>query len=78
LASVYVASEHRRAGIGTALVRRVIREAETLDIPALHLFTPDKESFYARLGWSVIERPEYRGYPQVVMALSIVNRPAKR
>ncbi len=69
LASVYVAPEHRRQGIGTALVRRVIREAKTLRIQALHLYTPDKEPFYLRLGWSVIERTEYRGYPQVVMAL---------
>jgi predicted N-acetyltransferase YhbS len=69
-----VAPEHRRQGIGTALVRRVVRETEALGVQALHLYTPDKESFYARLGWSVIERPEYRGYPQVVMALPITGR----
>jgi len=77
LASVYVAPEHRRQGIGTALVRRVIREAETLGVQALHLYTPDQEPFYARLGWSMIERSEYRGYSQVVMALPIAGQPRR-
>jgi N-acetylglutamate synthase-like GNAT family acetyltransferase len=71
LASVYVAAARRRQGIGSALVRRVVEEAAALNVKTLHLFTPDRESFYARLGWSVIERCTYRGYPQVVMALSL-------
>jgi predicted N-acetyltransferase YhbS len=75
LASVYVATEHRRQGIGTALVRRVVQEAEALGVQALHLYTPDKEPFYACLGWSVIERTTYQSYPQVVMTLPIAGRP---
>jgi N-acetylglutamate synthase-like GNAT family acetyltransferase len=71
LASVYVAAEHRRQGIGSALVRRVVEEAAALKVKRLYLFTPDRESFYARLGWSAIERCTYRGYPQVVMALDL-------
>ena len=50
LASVYVAAEHRRQGIGSALVRRVAQEAAALGVETLYLFTPDQEHFYARLG----------------------------
>jgi N-acetylglutamate synthase-like GNAT family acetyltransferase len=71
LASVYVAAEHRCQGIGSALVRRVVEEAAALDVQRLYLFTPDQERFYARLGWSVIERCTYRGYPQVVMVMHL-------
>ena len=72
LASVFVAPQHRGQGIGTALIRRVIQQARTLGISQLYLFTtPDKEGFYARLGWSLIERTNYRGYPQIVMVLRI-------
>jgi GNAT superfamily N-acetyltransferase len=72
LASVFVAPEYRRKGIGTALVRRVIQEAARLDTTRLYLFTtPDKQRFYARLGWSLIEHTRYRGYQQIVMVLEI-------
>lgn len=71
LASVFVAPEQRGQGIGTALVRRVIQEAEALGVAQLYLFTtPDKHGFYARLGWSLIERTRYRGYQQIVMVLA--------
>jgi GNAT superfamily N-acetyltransferase len=72
LASVFVAPKHRGRGIGTALVRRVIEEAEVLSVPNLYLFTtPDKRGFYARLGWELIERTRYRGYSQIIMALRV-------
>ena len=71
LASVYVAPAHRRHGVGTALVRRAVEEARALEVGRLYLFTPDKEGFYARLGWSVLERIAYRGYQVVVMALDL-------
>ena len=72
LASVFVAPPYRGQGTGTALVRRVIQEAEALGVAQLYLFTtPDKNGFYARLGWSLIERTRYRGFQQIVMALQI-------
>jgi GNAT superfamily N-acetyltransferase len=76
LACVYVAPEYRRQGIGTALVQRVVEEARTLGVDALHLFTPDKEGFYARLGWSVIERTRYRDCQVAVMALQGMLQPS--
>jgi GNAT superfamily N-acetyltransferase len=67
LASVYVAAEHRRRGIGGQLVRRVMGESRRLGVETLYLFTLDQEKFYAELGWSLLERSEYRGFPIVVM-----------
>jgi predicted N-acetyltransferase YhbS len=68
LASVYVAAEHRRRGIGGRLVRRVMEEAGLLGIETLYLFTLDQEKFYAELGWSLLERGEYHGFPIAVMS----------
>jgi GNAT superfamily N-acetyltransferase len=74
LACVYVKPEHRRQGIGSALVHRVIREAKELGADNLYLYTtPDKDGFYARFGWSPIDRTLYRGYHQIVMALQIAQ-----
>jgi GNAT superfamily N-acetyltransferase len=69
LASVYVAPEFRRCGVGSALVHRVVEEAKILGIQPLYLFTTDKESFYTRLGWSVVERTTYRGQQVTIMAI---------
>jgi predicted N-acetyltransferase YhbS len=69
LARVHVAPEHRRQGVGTALVRRAVAEAERLGVEKLYLYTPDKERFYARLGWSVRERLQYRGWDTVIMQI---------
>lgn len=67
LAAVFVAPPHRQQGIGSALVKAVENTAQKLQIERLYLFTPDQERFYARLGWSVLERVEYRNQMVVVM-----------
>jgi GNAT superfamily N-acetyltransferase len=71
LASVYVAPDHRNRGVGSALVERVVVEALDIGIETLYLFTPDRESFYARMGWSVLERTEYRGESVVIMSIDL-------
>ena len=73
LASIYVLPESRGQGIGTALVERVIEEAVELGIETLYLFTPDREGFFANLGWSVVEHTEYREQKVVIMALHIMD-----
>jgi GNAT superfamily N-acetyltransferase len=73
LASVFVSPEHRGRGIGSALVRRIEEEAENLGIEVLYLFTPDRESLYARLNWKVMFREEYRGEEVTVMKRRIKN-----
>jgi GNAT superfamily N-acetyltransferase len=67
LAAVYVAPEFRNQGIGSALVQAVMDEAQTLSIERLYLFTPDKMSFYGRLGWQVLEHREHHGTDVTVM-----------
>ncbi len=69
LATVCVAPEYRNQGIASALVKRAVQEAGKLGIKTLYLFTWDRESLYARLGWSVFERGEYRGEQVVIMSI---------
>ena len=71
LASVYVAPEHRRQGVGSALVNRVVTEAQQLGFATLYLFTPDQENLYSRLGWNVLERTRYMGLPAVIMSIAL-------
>ncbi|NLE45346.1 MAG: GNAT family N-acetyltransferase, partial [Chloroflexi bacterium] len=69
LACVLVAPEHRGKGIGTALVKRTVIEARDLGFPRLYLYTVDREGFYARMGWSVVERTTHLEYDIVVMEI---------
>lgn len=74
LAGVYVAPAYRRRGIGSALVRRVAGEAAGFGVSTLYLFTPDREDFYRRLGWEVLERTTYRRHRVAVMVLGLAGR----
>lgn len=67
LASVYVAESARSRGIGTQLVRRVMRVAREHGIMPLYLFTPDREAFYKKLGWQTISEEEYHDDRVTVM-----------
>jgi GNAT superfamily N-acetyltransferase len=68
LAQVYVAPEFRGCGIGSALVRAVACEAASLGVHRLYLYTGrNRESFYAKLGWTVREYVEYKGRERVIM-----------
>jgi GNAT superfamily N-acetyltransferase len=60
LAGVFVKPQCRRKGTGSALVKRIEAEARSLGVSTLYLYTPQTESLYERLGWSVKERCEYR------------------
>ena len=67
LASLYVAPEHRRQGIGAALAERVVEEAAQLGVPTLYLFTFDRAGYYARLGWRWLAPALCHGHPVRVM-----------
>ncbi len=73
LASVYVDPPHRRRGIGERLCRRIVHEAERLQVPRLYLFTPDKMDYYARMGWETLFREPYRGEDVTVMKLELAR-----
>jgi predicted N-acetyltransferase YhbS len=68
LSGVIVKPEYRRKGVGSALVRRVEREAAELGAGTLYLQTHDKEAYYAALGWRPAERCRYKGLDVVIMS----------
>jgi N-acetylglutamate synthase-like GNAT family acetyltransferase len=70
---VYVLPEFRGQGIGSQLVRAIEDVATRLQLERLYLFTPDREDFYARLGWSVLETAEYRQHSNVIMTKSFME-----
>lgn len=67
LASVYVAEDYRCRGIGTALVKHVVKLAQQAGYPNLYLFTPNQGRFYQAMGWLTIAKEGYRGEPVTVM-----------
>ena len=67
LSTVYVATSSRRQGIGTALVARVIDEAQQHGFSSLYLWTPGKESFYGRRGWTTLGKTRYKNEDAVLM-----------
>jgi N-acetylglutamate synthase-like GNAT family acetyltransferase len=67
LASVFVGEPYRRRGIGAELVRRIMAEAGKLEVPLLYLYTVHSEKFYAGLGWTLLERTNYREQKVVIM-----------
>jgi N-acetylglutamate synthase-like GNAT family acetyltransferase len=68
LAGVFVKPQCRGKGIGSALVRHIEGEARSLGVSTLYLYTPNAESLYERLDWSVTEHCEYRNTNVVVMS----------
>jgi predicted N-acetyltransferase YhbS len=68
LAGIFVKPQCRGKGIGSALVKRIEAAARSLGASTLYLYTPHTESLYERLGWSAIERCEYRDTNVVVMS----------
>lgn len=67
LTGVYVASDARGRGIGSALVNRIIDEATQLGFDDIYLLTTDQSSFYGRLGWQRIDDENYNGFSVTVM-----------
>ncbi len=60
LGGVYVSEACRGLGVGSALVRAVEGQARLRGHGRLFLITPDRQAFYAALGWrfvAVMDRP---------------------
>ncbi len=68
LASLYVKSEFRRHGIGSALVKAIETHARAEGESLLHLYTTDAEMFYRRCGWTVAERFDHSAEKFVLMS----------
>ncbi|CUS37008.1 putative Acetyltransferase, N-acetylglutamate synthase [Candidatus Nitrospira nitrosa] len=72
LASLYVAPDHRRCGIGSALIEAAVREAKRVGIDSLFLFTDSSQALYAKHGWQTVESCLYRNRAVVIMRKSVV------
>jgi GNAT superfamily N-acetyltransferase len=71
LASVYVPPAHRHRGIASALVSAVEAAARRIGYGRLYLFTTSAAALYERLGWTALERRDYRGEHIQVMEKSL-------
>ncbi len=73
LGAVYVHHDHRRKGIGSALVKRVTEEIKLLSFPEYYLFTRDMKEFYETLGWEKYDEVEYKGHASTIMKMVVVQ-----
>ncbi len=67
LASVFVAPEFRRRGIGAALVRHTMAETSRAGFSKMYLYTLDQERLYQAIGWTTLSCEVYKGVDVVVM-----------
>jgi N-acetylglutamate synthase-like GNAT family acetyltransferase len=59
--NVYVQPKYRPQGFGSAVNKKSLDEARRIGISELYLYTRDREGFYSRLGWEIVEQVTYRG-----------------
>lgn len=71
LAGVYVLSDHRGLGVGSALVEDVTAEAARSGHPTLYLYTASAAAFYVRLGWKHLAEEPYVGRSVRIMYLDL-------
>jgi GNAT superfamily N-acetyltransferase len=67
LAGLFVVPEHRRKGAGAELVRAIEEQALQRGFSRLYLYTTDAVGFYERLGWSVLDRTNWKGLDTALM-----------
>jgi len=67
LGGVYVLPEHRRRGVGAALCATVERKAASLGVQTLYLFTLDRQTWYADMGWRPFDHCTWRGQAGAIM-----------
>jgi len=67
IAAVYVIPKYRGRGVGATLGRAILAEARFMDLDEIFLLTPDRTSFYERLGWKEFEKTVYRGENVTIM-----------
>lgn len=69
LGSVIIVPHMRGQGLGSWMVAEAMKHAMNLGINKWYLFTPDRESFYAKLGWQTIDKVVHQNIPGVVMSI---------
>ena len=71
LAAVFVKSDMRKFGIGSALVQRVVDRTIELNYPTLYLYTEFAENWYRTKGWTKIRSTLFLGLLHTVMRLEL-------
>lgn len=75
--SVAVSPEHRRRGIGEALIRATLREMRQRG-DALSMLYSFRGDFYRRFGWGLVEQPSMYAVPPAVLPASDEARRVRR
>jgi uncharacterized protein (DUF952 family)/GNAT superfamily N-acetyltransferase len=73
IAAVYVETEFRGIGVGSALVRHAERRARLLGHPSVYLYTEDKTAWYTQAGWRSVRPSVLNGLPITVMRLDFAT-----
>ncbi len=73
VATIFVRPEYRGKGIGSALVLRAMDKVRQLGYKQAYLITPDREGFYARLGWRTMEKARDRNRMVFLMTTEFVG-----
>jgi len=71
LGEVITKPSHRGQGIGSLLVKELIKYASAQNITELWLYTPDMQSLYRKLGWEDKETRIVDGESVSVMVLNL-------
>ncbi|MHC6153963.1 GNAT family N-acetyltransferase [Bradyrhizobium elkanii] len=67
LTGLFIVPEHRNEGAGSILVRAIEDQARQRGFSRLNLYTSEATGFYARLGWSIADRTNWRGVDAALM-----------
>ena len=71
LAGLFVATEFRKRGVAEALIRAIENEAQAQGHDFIYLYADEEEAFYAKRGWTVVERFEWLGAPTTLMSKAL-------
>ena len=61
LVGLWVAPEHRRRGVATALLAASVAKAAALKYRVAYVATTNAQALFERTGWTEIERTKFRG-----------------
>ena len=78
LAGLFVVPEHRRKGAGAVLVRAIEDQARRRGFSRLYLYTAEAVRFYARLGWTVLDRTTWKGFDTALMVRDLSRHGADK
>jgi GNAT superfamily N-acetyltransferase len=70
IGEIFVRPELRGRGLGSRVTQALVEYAFARGVRELHLYTPDQQSLYARLGWVEVSTETVNNEVVSIMALS--------